>query len=149
MFVFVASTRNLFMFSHYLVLYLFLSHLVATFLASFLLALFVEVPFVRLELAIAKYFITDPEYGDRRKSSKYYYTVNPPLKQGELGDDFTAKKQLPLTEKYSIHSQFSVESSDTLITTANTRNGSQYSNSSSTSAKSSSSSSSSDSNSRL
>lgn len=59
MYVFVASTRNLFMFSHFLVLYLFLSHLLATFLTSFILSLIIEIPFIRLEHMVHKYiFLT-------------------------------------------------------------------------------------------
>ena len=57
MYVFVASTRNLFMFSHFLVIYLFLSHLLATYLVSFILSLIIEIPFIRLEQTAYKYFL--------------------------------------------------------------------------------------------
>jgi len=57
MYVFVSSTRNLFMFSHYLVIHLFFSYLLTTFLASFILTLVIEVPFIRLERLAYRYFI--------------------------------------------------------------------------------------------
>lgn len=78
MYVFVASTRNLFMFSHFLVIYLFLSHLLATFLASFILTLVIEVPFIRLEEAFYSFFFSSRETKGEN-NQKFYYSVNPPL----------------------------------------------------------------------
>lgn len=94
------------MFSHYLVLYLFLAHLVATFLASFVLSLIIEVPFIRLEQAITKYFAKKREQVGKRHSSKYYYSVNPKHQSPTVIDNLRAskQKQAPLTEKYSLNS---------------------------------------------
>lgn len=78
MYVFVASTRNLFMFGHFLVMYLFLAHLLATFLASFLLSLVIEIPFIAFEQSFYVYFFggNDPKNSIYR-SCKYFYNVNP------------------------------------------------------------------------
>ncbi|KAI1289380.1 Nose resistant to fluoxetine protein 6 [Halotydeus destructor] len=70
MYIFVASTRNLFMFSHFLIMYMFLSHLVSTFVVSFFLTMFIELPFIGVSKAIHHYVSNDSR-------CKYYYTVNP------------------------------------------------------------------------
>ena len=78
MYVFVASTRNLFMFGHFLVMYLFLAHLLATFLASFFLSLIIEIPFVTFEQSFYVYFFGgDDSRNSLYRSSKYFYNVNP------------------------------------------------------------------------
>jgi len=87
--VFVAQTRNLFMFSHFLVFYLFLSHLVATYACSFLMSLVVEAPFLALESAVRRFFGVGRGPGGNQddrggRKSKYYYTVNPISTLGEI-----------------------------------------------------------------
>jgi hypothetical protein len=130
MYVFVASTRSLFLFSHYLVIYLFFAHLLTTFAASFLLSLIIEIPFCALERVIYMHL-----FKDTKSKNKYYYSVNPISPQflgmnakavNELasaangsnnnvrqrsnttsnGDYNSPSKrdQLPLTEKLSINS---------------------------------------------
>ena len=80
MYVFVASTRNLFMFSHFLVIYLFLSHLLATFIASFILSLIIEIPFMRLENAFYTYIYNphQEEAGDRNSNMMHYSITQAP-----------------------------------------------------------------------
>lgn len=75
MYIFIAGTRNLFAFSHYLVIQLFFSHLVSTFIVSFFLTTVIELPFVALERVIFQYFFTRSK--EERKSSAKMYPVNP------------------------------------------------------------------------
>ena len=78
MYVFVASTRNLFMFGHFLVMYLFLAHLLATFLASFVLSLVIEIPFIAFEQSFYVYFFGGNDSKNSiYRSCKYFYNVNP------------------------------------------------------------------------
>jgi hypothetical protein len=91
MYVFVASTRSLFLFSHFMVLYLFLSHLVATFVASFLLSLVVEAPFVALEGALYQHLFL--QHSEARRA-KYYYSVNA-ISASDLGHSEKSASVLP------------------------------------------------------
>lgn len=112
MYVFVASTRNLFMFGHFLVMYLFLAHLLATFLASFFLSLIIEIPFITFEQSLYVHFFgrskgskSTPIYNPR--PAKYFYNVNHPI-------EVNFSQDRGATEDIKNHSETSSSSSESI-----------------------------------
>ncbi|XP_054157739.1 nose resistant to fluoxetine protein 6-like [Oppia nitens] len=69
MYVFIASTRNVYAFSHYFVIQLFFSHLTTTYIVSYLLALVIEYPFVSLETIVYKKLFSNTSTGSYSSST--------------------------------------------------------------------------------
>ncbi|CAG2166250.1 unnamed protein product [Oppiella nova] len=95
MYVFVASTRNIFAFSHYFVIQLFFSHLTTTFIVSYIFSLVIEYPFLSLERVLQNGLMS----GTHSRKTKLYSVTSVDSTASDVpinGDD-----QMDATEKYN------------------------------------------------